>query len=151
MDKSSCLEEQLKKSENLMAEFKKKLKTSVPKERKVTGKPEADELAEANEELKKQLETQRKEFEELVIRLKQEIEAAQAERKELTRLLRLSHQALSGKGAGFEEEPTAAYTKDMENVIEKEKEAAAEFAEEEATESFSMEEKLAKKSKDDEE
>jgi hypothetical protein len=140
MHKSSRLEEQLKKSEKLMSDFKKKLKAVVPKDT-----PKKEDLAEANRELKEQIEKQRKEFETLVGKLKLEIEAAQAERKELTNLLRLSYQALSGKGAGFEDEPTAAYTRDMENVIEKEKGAAEQFAEEEATESFSVDKIMKKK------
>jgi hypothetical protein len=151
MDKSSRLEQQLEKSKKLMSDFKKKLKAAAPEKKEGAGKPRTDDLTEANRELKRQMEEQRKEFEALVGRLNQEIESAQREREELTRLLRLSYQALSNKGAGFEEEPTSAYTKAMEDVIEKEKGAAAEFAEEEATQSCSMEEMLAKKSKDEEE
>lgn len=157
MDKSTRLEEQLKKSEKLMGEFKKKLKASASKGKDGAGKPageskpKPDELAEANRELQEQLDTQRKEFEALVGRLNQEIKTAQSEREELTRLLRLTQQALSGKGTGFEDEPTVAYTQDMANVIEKEKVAAEQFAEEEATESYSVDEVLVKKSKDEEE
>ena len=157
MDKSTRLEEQLKKSEKLMSEFKKKLKASASKGKDGAGKPageskpKPDELAEANRELQEQLDTQRKEFEALVGKLNQEIKAAQSEREELTRLLRLTQQALSAKGAGFEDEPTVAYSQKMEDVIEKEKGAAAQFAEEEATQSYSMDEALAKKSKEEEE
>jgi len=158
---NSHLEEQLKKSEKLMDEFKKKVKarsqTSPSKGKKAPDKPAGkadqnlEELVKANRELEKRLETQRQEFEVLVGRLSKEIKAAKGERDELVRLLRFTQKAIADKGESFEDEPTATYARDMEGVIEKEKGVAAQFADEEATASFSMDEMLAKKAKDEEE
>ena len=90
-------------------------------------------------------------FEVLVGRLRQEIEAAKGERDELVRLLRFAQKAIADKGESFEEEKTATYAKEMKDVIEKEKGVAAQFADEEATASYSVDEVLAKKAKDEEE
>jgi hypothetical protein len=165
-ERNSHLKEQLKKSEKLMTEFRKKIeagaKTSTSKGEKVPGRPagkvkqklDEDELAKANRELKRQLEVQRRELEALAGRHNRDIKAAQDERDELVRRLRLAQKALAEKGESFEDEPTVSYTQEMENVIEKEKGTiaqAAQFTEEEATESYFVDEILAQKAKDEEE
>ena len=93
-DRINTLEERLRRSEQLMDEVQEKLET-------LHRDPGSDgQVA----KLKKDLEDQRQEFEALIGRLNEELEAVQFERDDLTRRLE--------NAASFDDEPTDNYSPD---------------------------------------
>ena len=133
-EKVARLEEQLTRSEKMLGEVLKQLKATRASERR--------ESEEETVKLKKDLEEQRLEFEALIGRMNDELQAVQNERNELVLEVEKSRPKKKRPRAAFEDEATSTYShKDMKEVVKREMFVAEEepfFEEEEVTASHAL-------------
>jgi chromosome segregation ATPase len=127
-EKVARLEDQLTRSEKMLEEIRKRLKSS-----QASAQEESDERS---AKLEKDLEDQREEFEALIGRMNEELQAMQKERDELVLELEKSRPKKKHRAA-FEDEPTSTYShQEIKDVVKREMFVAEEepfFEEEEVT------------------
>ena len=128
-ERAARLEDQLTRSEKALDDVLKQLKASRASEKK--------ESEEMTVKLEKDLEDQRLEFEALIGRMNDELQEVQKERNELVLEVEKSRPKKKRPRAAFEDEATSTYThKDMKEVVKREMFVAEEepfFEDEEVT------------------